>query len=252
VALHLTIVKDLGSFCRTSRRFYNLFNTELYRLALSAPPDIPDEIVAAVIKQHCNFASLLHLLNNGLPADYKLDDAVEVLRLLVACDWQEVDALRLARLLIDRGADIEAKDKRGLTALHIAVHQGNRPFATFLLSSDADLNAADNGKSTLPHYTLRSILYVVVYTIPMLDLHISHDADIDACDEKGNIQLLLVHRLNWRVIMPTLLAHGAASGARNNDRVTPLHLLTIHCHESTYYGLAKIVACPWGQCLPDG
>jgi hypothetical protein len=84
VALHLTTIKDLDSFCGTSRRFYNLFNTELYRLALSAPPDVRDEIVAAVITQQCNFASLLHLLNNVLPADYKLGDAVEVLRLLIA------------------------------------------------------------------------------------------------------------------------------------------------------------------------
>jgi hypothetical protein len=48
----------------------------------------------------------------------------------------------------------------------------------------------------------------------MLDLHISHGADINACDEKGNTPLLLVHRLNWRVIMPTLLAHGAEDWIR--------------------------------------
>ena len=46
-------------------------------------------------------------------------------------------------LLLDAGGDINAKDSRGLTALHEAARWGWNDVVTFLVSRGADLNAKD-------------------------------------------------------------------------------------------------------------
>ena len=47
------------------------------------------------------------------------------------------------KLLLDAGGDINAKDSRGLTALHEAARWGWNDVVTFLVSRGADLNAKD-------------------------------------------------------------------------------------------------------------
>ena len=45
--------------------------------------------------------------------------------------------LKVARLLLDRGADANAEGKYKLTALHVATHYGNTDVAQLLLDSHA-------------------------------------------------------------------------------------------------------------------
>ncbi len=55
----------------------------------------------------------------------------------------EVDALATAQVLLDAGADVNARDARGRTALHAAAAQGYTDVAKFLVEHGADLKAAD-------------------------------------------------------------------------------------------------------------
>jgi uncharacterized protein len=56
----------------------------------------------------------------------------------------ELDALAAAQVLIDAGADVNARDTRGRTALHAAAAQGYTDVAKLLVEHGADLKAADN------------------------------------------------------------------------------------------------------------
>jgi hypothetical protein len=49
-----------------------------------------------------------------------------------------------ASMLLDKGADINAGDERGLTPLHAAAWSGNDEIVTLLLGKGADINAVDH------------------------------------------------------------------------------------------------------------
>jgi len=54
----------------------------------------------------------------------------------------------VARLLIDKGADVNAKDVHDLTSLMRASQDGHKGAATLLIEKGADVNAKDqNGKT---------------------------------------------------------------------------------------------------------
>ena len=55
----------------------------------------------------------------------------------------QIDALGAAEVLLDAGADVNARDARGRTALHAAAAQGYTDVAKFLVDHGADLKAAD-------------------------------------------------------------------------------------------------------------
>lgn len=56
--------------------------------------------------------------------------------------------LKLAQLLLDSGADVDAKNDRGVTALHTAAGKNDKELAKLLLDRGADVNAKHGSGDT--------------------------------------------------------------------------------------------------------
>ncbi len=59
---------------------------------------------------------------------------------------------RIARMALDAGANVDAKDLNGNTALHYAVYYGNQEMAELLLTRKANINAQNSSGNTPLHF----------------------------------------------------------------------------------------------------
>ncbi|MCY4199408.1 MAG: ankyrin repeat domain-containing protein [Gammaproteobacteria bacterium] len=120
----------------------------------------------------------------------------------------------LARVLIERGADLEAKDSKGQTALWWAV--GFSPdMARVLIEAGADVNTKNNTGWTPLHR---------VWWVPDLARAlIEAGADLEAKENSGWTPLHWVAFQNGADVARVLIAAGADVNAKNNTGRTPLH-----------------------------
>ncbi|CAN5269581.1 hypothetical protein BH20ACI1_BH20ACI1_20890 [soil metagenome] len=135
--------------------------------------------------------------------------------LLRAVSNEEIDEVKL---LLAKGANVNAKDKvyGGITALFVAVEDGNIKMVGTLLDFGAKVNARDDEKRT-PLMNLDDDA-----TPELVNLLISYGAKINAVDKEGNSALIVsANRVDAKVLQ-FLLNHGAKVNAQNKDGQTAL------------------------------
>ena len=69
----------------------------------------------------------------------------------VTYEWSREDTLATVRLLLALGADVDAADRDGRTALHGAAHKGRNDVVRMLVDHGADLAARDHGSRDSIH-----------------------------------------------------------------------------------------------------
>jgi ankyrin repeat protein len=113
--------------------------------------------------------------------------------------WQVL----LAQALLDHGANIDAEDEHGSTALHYAIRKGDRSTTQFLLDRGAQIESRNHSAMTL-----------------LLD----HGLKVDSEDEDGFTSLQHAVRGGYTRVIRGLLDRWAQVDARDNRGRTPLHL----------------------------
>ncbi|KAK7495386.1 hypothetical protein BaRGS_00013325 [Batillaria attramentaria] len=88
------------------------------------------------------------LLNSGAPVNCHDESKNSETPLHVACRCGSEDLLKL---LLNKGADIEAKNKEGFTPLHTACKYGRKVAVERLIARGANINAAGEGALTPLH-----------------------------------------------------------------------------------------------------
>lgn len=152
--------------------------------------------------------SLSSLLDNGVDVNVRDKDNQSTL-------LHHVSDADDARVLLERGASVHARDKMGRTPLHT---QQSYEVQKLLLEAKADVNARDDKGATLLHST------------PNAELLLQHGADIHARDKHGRSALHVRVRSPYDAYpecpasrVDTLIGHGADVHARDAEGKTPLH-----------------------------
>ena len=136
--------------------------------------------------------------------------------------------LDIWQYLIDKGADVKAKNKSGFTPLHFAAMCGLFPVFELLISHGSDVNAKTDDGSTVLHMACSSPRSDDELTVKTLQTLISLGADINAENEGGKTSLHFAARSNkGQGVIKYLLSEGANVNARDAAGMTPLHDATI-------------------------
>ena len=122
-----------------------------------------------------------------------------------------------AKVLLAKGADIEAEDEKKSRPLHLAVTGNNRLMAEMLLQKGVSLQPSNTDGSTPLHLAAAS------NNVKIMELLLNKGADTDAKDAHGTTALHLAAGTNNPQTAQLLVDRGAVKGARDNDESTPLH-----------------------------
>jgi len=138
-------------------------------------------------------ASKVETLISTEPALVNFKDALGETPLHRAAVGGDENSNMIARLLIDKGADVTAKDHQACTPLHLAAACRYVETAKMLIDHGADIRArTDNGSEPIHFVTDRE----------MVELLLSHGADINARSNFGETPLavmLRTHAPDWLV-----------------------------------------------------
>jgi ankyrin repeat protein/truncated hemoglobin YjbI len=134
--------------------------------------------------------------------------------------------LHRVKVLLDYGAGVGDRGRHGLTALHYAVRGGKLPLIKLLLERGAEVNALDTaGLTPLLHLSrTRS----KADPIGVMEVMAASGADLDVRDEtQGTLLMYFARRGNTEAVR-WLLAHGADRDARNKNGMTAAQIGRAH------------------------
>jgi ankyrin repeat protein len=173
--------------------------------------------------------------------------------LIESASWGNTEVVEVLR---SKGADVNARNWEGTTALMYAAHGGHRATVELLLANGADVNA-----QTQSHVTALAMASQEGYP-EMVDLLLLKGADVHVADTSGDTALhrffrgtggasrfmtaygAMVRRGD-PAVPRLLLAKGADASARNIEGQTPLFLCEKNpqrCPPETMQILSKAVA----------
>ena len=141
------------------------------------------------------------LIESGADVNAKPYDGRTVL--MEAVDRNNAD---FARLLIESGADVNAKDNDGTTALMMAAGKNAYNIAKLLIESGADVNAMNNlGRTAL----MRTAYMSYGNSVDLAKLLIKSGANVNAKDNAGETALSIAKSKGADAIVKALRAAGA-------------------------------------------
>ena len=149
--------------------------------------------------------------------------------------------MRIANLLLQKGADVNAKNNLGYTPLHQLFEitiEGSFIFETnnanyvytsakLLIDAGADVNAKDNNGDTPLHINCRSIQESKYYIVKAL---LENGADVNAINNLGytplHINCMNIETMEDTLVSEFLISKGADINVKDNQNKTPFEYIT--------------------------
>ena len=174
----------------------------------------------------CGFYDLTKHLAIKRPQHVNAISGIRIFPLLVALCEENIE---LVELLLELGANVDARDTTGETILLRAFSLFPRldlySIVRLLVKYGADLNARDK--------SLRSSLHLAEYTgwLEVAEMLVKHQADVNSQDNNGKTPLHILSECGTNneddVLKHArlLLEHGAEVNRRDNNGMSPLRIL---------------------------
>lgn len=112
------------------------------------------------------------------PPSNEQSDQTQIVPMTIQ-DAADVDAIDIVRQRLDEGVSPDAVDENGSTALHQAARRGHLAIAELLVERHADLNARNNTGATPLHWAVRG------NNLPVVKLLIEHGASPTIRDSRN-------------------------------------------------------------------
>ena len=141
------------------------------------------------------------------------------------------DVKKIEKILQRNPALVNKQGEFGWTPLYKAAFNGNREVAELLISRGAEVNARDPGGASALHICASSRDVVLNKKIlggrvEVAKLLIAGGADLNARDKDGSTALHIAARDGSQKIAELLIQEGADINTRDNNNKTPLELAT--------------------------
>jgi ankyrin repeat protein/acetyl esterase/lipase len=140
----------------------------------------------------------------------------------------------LIQLLLDKGADVNAQGGNGNTPLHFAALKGDLKAAKLLLDHGADVNAEYSGaiQSSSVSGTVLQVAINFGPTEEMAKWLVENGAKLNRKDSNGNAELHLAALKGYADLVRLLVQHGADVNAVNKYNRTALYYAAKHGYRS--------------------
>lgn len=170
-----------------------------------------EELIKAVING--NVAKVVNLMLKGVSSNTMDPDGISALN--YAC-WH--DRLDIVRVLCSFDADLNQRDARGVTALHVACNRSNgEELPGYLVKHGADINLrGDNGESILHHAAAGGNIDGITFAI-------RNGVDVNDVDQDGATPLSYAIVCDNVDTLEYLLSNGALLDTRCHKGQTILH-----------------------------
>ena len=144
----------------------------------------------------------------------------------LSCMLLQASNPSMAKLLLEKGADVRAAGYDGFTALMCAARDGHEAVAQLLLQHRADVAAAEDDGSTA------LVCAAVGGHEAVAQLLLQHGADVAAASNDVSRALMSAAVCGHEAVAQLLLQHGADVAAARNDGFTALMLAAQGGHEA--------------------
>ena len=194
-----------------------------------------EEMILRLAIAYNNKAAVSNYLQSGIDVNTTEEGCDGKTALHVAA---EDNHLILARFLIDKQANVNARDYLGMTPLHWAAYKGHSEMVVLLLKHNAEINATDiNGLTPLHMAT-------VYGHDKIINLLLDSGADLNARTyDQGMTPIHWAAFCGYTEGLKPLLKHGADINSRDSEGETPL----TWAEEYQHYDMARLIARKGGK-----
>ena len=167
------------------------------------------------------------LLDHGANTNAKNENGDTPLhRVSLSRYYPEEVGVSITRLLLGRGVDVHAIDKYENTALHCAAFRARPGITTVLLDHGANTNAKNKDGETPLHRVSQDKDSSKHDGVSVTRLLLERGVDVHAMDKSGNTALHCAAFRAWSWVATVLLDYGADTNAKNWRGETLLHLVS--------------------------